>query len=198
VHGLTREHLVGAPRYPQIADVVADLLRDRVLVAHNAKFDWEFLTAEAQRANRQLPVNHRLCTMSLVRCLELPVPNLSLAGVARYVGVTQHRPHDALDDAQTAAAILKHCIDEADRIGLALPLTPCDSGAFGSPAPAPARRTPCPWRNPGRLLPGGGLTQGMKVAFTGATSQRKRSLGVSFPMGPPCSPPSHTRGIAAK
>jgi DNA polymerase-3 subunit epsilon len=177
IHGITAKRLAGAPRYEQVAQDVADLLRDRVLVAHNAKFDWQFLAAEAHRATHPLPVRQRLCTMSLIRRLDLPVPNYTLSGVAASLGVTQRRAHDAQDDTRVLAEIFRRCLAEAKRVGLALPLTPCEPhGARHAVFPAPAPRQACAWRDPGRLMPGQRLTQGMKVAITGATRTPREEL----------------------
>lgn len=43
VHGLTRARLAGAPTFEEIAPRVGALLSGRVLVAHNAQFDYDFL-----------------------------------------------------------------------------------------------------------------------------------------------------------
>ncbi|GIJ44302.1 hypothetical protein Val02_11880 [Virgisporangium aliadipatigenens] len=73
IHGLTAQHLAEAPPYVSVADDLGRLLDGRVLVAHNATFDWRFLAAEALRANHELPVSRRLCTIALTRHLDLPV-----------------------------------------------------------------------------------------------------------------------------
>lgn len=176
IHGLTPEHLAGAPQYPHVAGKVEELLRDRVLVAHNARFDWEFLDAEARRVDRPLQVQQRLCTMSLVRRLELPVPDLTLAGVAEHLGVAQHRAHDAQDDTRVLVEIFRRCLAEASRVHLRLPLTPCVSPSTTSRFPPTAPRQVCPWANPGRFRPGEPLVQGMKVAFTGWTRVPREEL----------------------
>lgn len=105
IHGLTRAHLAGAPTFPQITGHLARMLDQRVLVAHNAAFDWRFLAAEAHRVDHQLPVRHRLCTMDLTRHLDLAVDSLSLATVAAYWGVRQTRAHDAVDDTRVLVEI---------------------------------------------------------------------------------------------
>ena len=63
LHGITPERLAGAPSYAQIAGTVADLVRDRVVVAHNASFDWAFLaprkTSRHITAYARAPVHPR-------------------------------------------------------------------------------------------------------------------------------------------
>ncbi len=64
VHGLTAERLSGAPTFGQVAGRIGALLQDRVMVAHNAQFDYDFLAHEFARARLYLPVSQRLCTLA--------------------------------------------------------------------------------------------------------------------------------------
>lgn len=84
IHGLTKERLAGSPVFDAIAPEVVALTHGRVLVAHNAQFDYKFLHAEAERSSAALPTTHRLCTVALSRRLDLPVSNHKLATVAAY------------------------------------------------------------------------------------------------------------------
>jgi DNA polymerase III subunit epsilon len=86
VHGLTRERLAGAPRFEQIAPELLGLLEGRILVAHNAAFDHQFLAAEAQRAGLKMPIEGRLCTLALSRRLGLAVADHKLGTLAAYWG----------------------------------------------------------------------------------------------------------------
>jgi DNA polymerase-3 subunit epsilon len=143
------------------------LLSDRVLVAHNATFDWRFLAAESRRADHQLPVARRLCTVALTRHLDLPVASLSLASVASYYGITQGRAHDAIDDMRVMAEVLLRLLIAAEQVELPLPLITCDPADAVRAYPARSTRRTCRWTYPGKWAPGEQLIQGMKVAVTG-------------------------------
>ncbi|MEU8885119.1 DEDDh family exonuclease [Streptomyces hydrogenans] len=175
VHGLTPERLAGAPAFDQVAERVGALLRDRVLVAHNAQFDYDFLAHEFARARLHLPVTQRLCTLALNRRVEPPTDDLSLASLAAHYGVPQTRAHDALDDTRVLAGIFRASLTEAARLDLPLPLVPCPPRQDPQFAPNPPK-TPCAFRNPGRLEPGGPLVQGMKIAITGETTTARAEL----------------------
>ncbi|MFF5927055.1 DEDDh family exonuclease [Streptomyces hydrogenans] len=175
VHGLTPERLAGAPTFDQVAERVGALLRDRVLVAHNAQFDYDFLAHEFARARLHLPVTQRLCTLALNRRVEPPTDDLSLASLAAHYGVPQTRAHDALDDTRVLAGIFRASLTEAARLDLPLPLVPCPPRQDPQFAPNPPK-TPCAFRNPGRLEPGGPLVQGMKIAITGETTTARAEL----------------------
>ncbi|GAA4233996.1 hypothetical protein GCM10022254_37790 [Actinomadura meridiana] len=166
VHGLTAQRLKGAPEFPDVAQRVSDMLVGRVLVAHNAPFDYGFLAEEFRRANARLPVERRLCTLALNRRLSPATPDLKLATLAAHYGVRQRVAHDALEDVRTLTGVLRGSLAEAARLGLSLPLVACppkQQGATWQRIP----KTRCAYRCPGPLR--GELVQGMKVAITGET-----------------------------
>ncbi|MDT0310085.1 DEDDh family exonuclease [Streptomyces sp. DSM 44917] len=193
IHGLTAQALAGAPLFADIAGEFAERLAGRVLVAHNAVFDWTMIAREYARAERTAPVKQRLCTIALSKELGLPLPNHKLETLAGYYGVVQRRAHHALDDARVLAEVFRPSLHRAARLGLRLPLLAClpqtvppPGGAASRPAAwgggfrsswRPARRRPpCPYPNPGRFEEGGRLVQGMRVAFSGDTSVDREAL----------------------
>ncbi|MER5865914.1 TerD family protein [Kitasatospora sp. NPDC002040] len=175
VHGLTRERLRGAPRFEHVAGRVAELLQGRVMVAHNAQFDYDFLAREFGAAGSALPVSRRLCTVALNRRLGTPTDNLRLGTLAAFYGVRQLQAHDALDDTRVLAGVLRGSLAEAVRLGVSLPLVDCPPRRASQYRPS-IPKTPCAFRNPGRWQPGGALVQGMKVAVTGETGLSREEL----------------------
>ncbi len=190
IHGLTSEALADAPLFPEIAADLADRLAGRVLVAHNAVFDWSMLAREYARADRHVPVEQRLCTIVLSKELRLPLPNHKLESLAAHYGVVQQRAHHALDDARVLAEAFRPSLHLAAAAGMRLPLHACrpitewptassavrSSGYRPTSWRQPRRRPPCPYPNPGRLLPDGPLVQGMRVAFSGDTTVDRELL----------------------
>ncbi|MGW1201565.1 TerD family protein [Streptomyces cyaneofuscatus] len=175
VHGLTAERLLGAPTFEQVAGRIGALLQDRVLVAHNAQFDYDFLAHEFARARLYLPVSQRLCTLALNRQVDPPAADMKLGTLAAHYGVEQTRAHDALDDTRVLAGILRATLREAARLDLPLPLVACPPRQDVQFAPQPPK-TPCAYRNPGRAEAGGPLVQGMKIAITGETATSRAEL----------------------
>lgn len=175
IHGLTKDKLTGAPQFADVVAGLRPLVQDRVLVGHNISFDWNFLASEAARAQSNVPVSQRLCTMQLTRRLDIPVSSLALPSVARYWHVPTPSWHDALEDAKVVVEVLRHSLSLAHRIGAPLQLARC-APPRQRPYPAAAPRTPCPWRYPGRWVAGTPLQQGMKIVFTGDTSTARETL----------------------
>ncbi|MCH5673043.1 DEDDh family exonuclease [Streptomyces gilvus] len=193
IHGLTSEMLEGAPLFTDIAGEFATRLEGRVLVAHNAVFDWQMIAREYARARSEAPVRQRLCTIALSKELGLPLPNHKLETLAAHFGVVQRRAHHALDDARVLAEVFRPSLAAAAAGGVRLPLLECrpltewsDSpvphqpGGYGGYRPTswrPSRRRPaCPYPNPGRYQDGEPLKQGMRVAFSGDTSVERDLL----------------------
>ncbi|WKX69660.1 DEDDh family exonuclease [Streptomyces sp. XD-27] len=193
IHGLTTETLEHAPLFPEVAGELSARLADRVLVAHNAAFDWSMIAREYARARDAAPVRQRLCTIALSKELGLPLPNHKLESLAAHYGVVQQRAHHALDDARVLAETFRPSLHLAARSGLRLPLLACQPLTQWSDGPTaapggqgrtighqrsyqsnswrPSRKRPaCPYPNPGRYEPGEQLVQGMRVAFSGDTS----------------------------
>ncbi|WP_077798566.1 DEDDh family exonuclease [Streptomyces sp. JHA26] len=195
IHGLTREALEGAPLFRDIAPEFAARLEGRVLVAHNAVFDWQMIAREYARAQSVAPVRQRLCTIALSKELGLPLPNHKLESLAAHFGVVQRRAHHALDDARVLAEAFRPSLHAAAAGGLRLPLHECrpltewsdrpaprisGQGGFGGHRQTgwrPSRKRPaCPYPNPGRYEAGKRLKQGMRVAFSGDTSTERDLL----------------------
>ena len=203
IHGLTSEVLEGAPLFQDIAEEFATRLDGRVLVAHNAVFDWSMIAREYARADREAPVRQRLCTIALSKELGLPLANHKLESLAAHFGVVQQRAHHALDDARVLAEAFRPSLHAAARDGVRLPLLECrpltewtdrstwrigrqadggsyGGGGYGGDRPGswrPSRRRPaCPYPNPGRYETGNPLKQGMRVAFSGDTSIERELL----------------------
>ncbi|MFI9799521.1 DEDDh family exonuclease [Streptomyces sp. NPDC052302] len=196
IHGLTSETLEGAPLFADIAEEFAARLDGRVLVAHNAVFDWQMIAREYARAERRAPVRQRLCTIALSKELGLPLPNHKLATLAAHFGVVQRRAHHALDDARVLAEAFRPSLRAAAAGSVRLPLQEClpltewrdtavprigrqpgGSAGYHPTSWRPSRKRPaCPHPNPGRYQEGGRLKQGMRVAFSGDTSTERDLL----------------------
>lgn len=175
VHGLTADMLEGQPCFGDIVGDLRDLLRGRTLVAHNVGFDYAFLAAEAEMVGAELPIDTVMCTVELTRRLELGTDNLRLETLANHWGITQMKPHDALDDAMVLAQILKPVLVRARERKVWLPVRPVTRRYWPNgqltheelrPLKMLASRLPCPYVNPGRFIAGRPLVQGMRVALS--------------------------------
>lgn len=111
IHGLSRSQLRSAPAADEVLAELVQRLDGKTFTAHNARFDATFLQLLARRRGVQLTLSPQLCTLRLSRRLD-PERQLShrLADVTARYGITNERPHDALEDATATAAILPHLL----------------------------------------------------------------------------------------
>ena len=99
-------------------DVCADVLRaldGNVFVAHNANFDWRFVSAEVARSTGRELTGRRLCTVRLARRLLPQLRSRSLDWVARHYGVDipVGMRHRAAGDALATAHCLLRLLQDA-------------------------------------------------------------------------------------
>lgn len=111
IHGLTRAALRAAPPADSVVADLARRLEGSTFTAHNARFDAAFVQRLAERCDVPLSVGPQLCTLRMSRRLD-PERKLShrLADVTARHGITNGRPHDALEDAVATAALLPHLL----------------------------------------------------------------------------------------
>jgi len=113
---ITWDMVKDAPVFEQVAPDVMRVLEGNIFVAHNATFDWRFLTNELTRATGRQLRGRRLCTVKLARKVLPQLPRRSLDHVARYYGVTIKNRHRAGGDAiATAHCLIRMVSDLADR-----------------------------------------------------------------------------------
>lgn len=105
-----------APTFDRVAPDLLRVLEGNVFVAHNANFDWRFLTTEVSRATGHQLRGRRLCTVKIARKLLPQLSRRSLDHIARYYGVEIRNRHRAGGDAlATAKCLVRMLSDLSDR-----------------------------------------------------------------------------------
>ncbi|WEO76306.1 exonuclease domain-containing protein [Cryobacterium sp. SO2] len=113
-HRIRTSDVLDAPTFAEIAPRLLDLLRGRVVVAHNASFDVRFLVAELRRAGLDAPADIvTLCTMQLARDF-LPGSGRSLTDCCAALDIELDGGHRAAGDARATARLLAAYIEAAD------------------------------------------------------------------------------------
>ena len=103
MNGLTDGELSSAPLFVDVADSVAGLLEDAVVVSHNAKFDLQFLDSEFHRLEREIQIPNLIDTLLLARG-NYELPSYSLGYIAEAFELPIIVKHRALDGALAARA----------------------------------------------------------------------------------------------
>lgn len=120
ITNITDTMVADAPPFAAVAEQVLAALTGRVFVAHHARFDWAFVSAEVERA-RDYPIRMpRLCTVRLSRRLVPELERRNLDAVTRFFGVEipPEARHRAAGDADATAVVLQRLIGRAVDRGL--------------------------------------------------------------------------------
>jgi DNA polymerase-3 subunit epsilon len=104
--GITQAMVDEAPAAELVLGELADLLRDRVLVAHSAAFDRRVLTQAFAGAGLAWPDPPALCTVALARRFAPLARQRRLGALAASLGIEVEVSHRALADAETCARVL--------------------------------------------------------------------------------------------
>jgi len=104
--GITQAMVDSAPSLEDVVPPLAERLRGRVLVAHNAPFDRRVLRQAFDRIGHDWPDPPVICTAALARTM-LPLQRKRGLGVlADALGIEVELAHRALADAETCARVL--------------------------------------------------------------------------------------------
>lgn len=104
--GITNAMVATAPTFADIAPDLLARLQDKVLVAHNARFDYGFLKAEFKRAGLHYTAK-TLCTVQLSRALYPQYDRHGLDEVVKRLGLGTSDRHRAMADTEILLALLQ-------------------------------------------------------------------------------------------
>lgn len=110
---ITWDMVRGAPTIRDVAPRIADVLRGHVFVAHNAAFDWRFVSSELSRYGGQQLVGEKLCTVKLARAVVPQIRRRSLDSLSYFYGIENHARHRAGGDALATARLLLRLLEAA-------------------------------------------------------------------------------------
>lgn len=117
ITGITDAMVRDAPPFPALADQVLAALAGRIFVAHNARFDWGFISAELRRARDLALDGPRLCTVRLARRLIRGVRSCGLDSLMHFFGLENAARHRAAGDALVTAELLARLLRLARQEG---------------------------------------------------------------------------------
>lgn len=109
--GIDNAMLQDAPPFAQVVRTLETLTQDRIVVAHNVRFDMTVLEHEFARTGLVFD-RPTLCTEKLARRLVPHLPHYNLGSLCRYFGIEFAAAHRALSDAEATAALLSRLLNE--------------------------------------------------------------------------------------
>ena len=101
-----------APKEDDIIDELLEFIGDYPLVAHNIRFDWNFLLELCKRYNKDIPSSKLYDTLQLARCVLFEHPVFNLAALSEYYGLDSSGSHRAEKDTENCGFVLLSLLDE--------------------------------------------------------------------------------------
>lgn len=133
IHGLTADHVTGAPTFGDVHAAIHNHLSGRVTVAHSL-FDKSALAAACAIHRRAAVETRWLDSVRVAKRAWPELPSHRLNVLTRFLGVP-HRHHDALSDARAAGMVIVRAIEHTG-MDLAGWLAPAVTRAAKPPPPA--------------------------------------------------------------
>lgn len=110
--GIKNSMLKNAPTFKEVANKVIEFIKDGIIVAHNAPFDYSYLKYELERSiDNFIFQNEKLCTVKLARKKFPELGKYNLDFLSEVFHIPNPSRHRAYGDAMTTAEFfLKHLI----------------------------------------------------------------------------------------
>lgn len=119
--GITGSMVADAPKFYEVARDIVEWTQDAVFVAHNVRFDYNFIREEFARLGYTY-TRKQLCTKRLARKAIEGLRSYSLESLIHYLNIKVKHRHRALDDAYAASMVLDHVFRQRDHQELAFDL----------------------------------------------------------------------------
>lgn len=107
--GIDNTMLEDAPDFDEVADVLYDLLQDKIFVAHSVNFDYSFVKHQLKVSGYDLNTK-RLCTVRLARKVFPGLPSYSLGNLCRSLEIPVTNRHRAGGDAQATVTLFEYML----------------------------------------------------------------------------------------
>lgn len=110
--GISNEMVKNEDSIEDVLPRFRKFLGDRVMIAHNAKFDLKFLNYYLKKYNLQ-PIDNHLCTLEMLKkCKSYKGKNKKLQTACEYYNITNENAHRADSDTKATAELFLIIKDE--------------------------------------------------------------------------------------
>ncbi|MFC2113376.1 exonuclease domain-containing protein [Bacteroidota bacterium] len=110
--GISNEMVADAPKFFEIAKKIVEITEERILVAHNASFDYKFIKSEFKSLGYNF-TRENMCTLRLSRKLLPGHKSYSLGKLCGNLGIEIENRHRAAGDALATVQLLELLLDRA-------------------------------------------------------------------------------------
>jgi DNA polymerase III subunit epsilon len=113
ITGITDAMVADAPKFYEIAKKVVEITENAIFVAHNVKFDYEFIREEFHRLGYSYS-RKRLCTVVMSRKMFPGLKSYSLSSLKLHFGIFAERSHRALDDTLATVQVFERILAQSE------------------------------------------------------------------------------------
>lgn len=104
--GIDDKMVATAPVFAEVANQIAQFTQDRIFVAHNINFDYNFVKQEFQYLGHEFE-RKKICTVKLSRKVVPNLPSYSLGKLCNSLQIEVFDRHRAEGDAQATALLMR-------------------------------------------------------------------------------------------
>jgi DNA polymerase-3 subunit epsilon len=122
VNGITDDMVTGKPLIKDLLDPLADFCGDDLMIAHNANFDAQFLTASIKKFETRAPRGLVLDTLAIARKVIPGLPNYRLGTLVQHLNIPTTDFHRAEEDATYCGHLFIHLVRRISTNGAQVPL----------------------------------------------------------------------------
>lgn len=112
VNGITDDMVVGKPKIDELLQPLAEFCGNDLLIAHNAAFDFQFLTSEYQRCELATPRGAVLCSYLLSKKMFPGLANYKLGTLVQHLAIEASGFHRAEADATYCAKLFLKIVEK--------------------------------------------------------------------------------------
>ena len=118
VNGITDDMVQNKPRIDRLLESFADFCRDDIVVAHNAAFDAQFLTADIKKFESPAPKGVIIDTYAMAKKVFPGLPNYKLGTLVQHLGIPSTQFHRAEEDASYCGQLFIKMVEKISPSGI--------------------------------------------------------------------------------
>jgi len=118
ITGISNQMVSTAPNEEDIIDDLFSIIGKYPLVAHNIRFDWNYLLELCKRYNKDIPRNSLYDTLQLSRAMLFDHPVFNLGALSEFYGLDSSGSHRAEKDTENCGSIFLYLLDELSQYTL--------------------------------------------------------------------------------
>ncbi|MCB0342817.1 MAG: 3'-5' exonuclease [Pseudobdellovibrionaceae bacterium] len=122
VNGITDDMVVGKPTIETLLEPFAEFCDNSIIIAHNAVFDYQFLTADIEKYEAKAPKGTIIDTYSISKKVFPGLPNYKLGTLVQHLKIPSGQFHRAEEDASYCGQLFLKIIEKISGPGAMPPL----------------------------------------------------------------------------